>query len=150
MHERLELQIGTKRVDRADLRQRKFAGEHDALRALLPPERGSVAVRRIGLRGDVQRQIGRDLAGQKKGARIRDERRIRTDLPQIHEIVGQRGEIRLPCKDIGGDVHLFPAGVRVGNGFFHLACRKIVRKRAKRKLPAAEVNGVRPEVQRRL
>ena len=137
-------------MDGRDLREGELAREHDALGALFLPKFRRVAVGRVRLRGDVQRQPGGRLFGDRKCARVRHERRVRADLAQKGEVIGERGKVALPREDIGGDINLLTACVRVADRRAQLLFRKIVGKRAERKILSAEVDRIRAVIQRRL
>ena len=149
MHERFQLQRRLGGVDLGDLRKGQFARQHHALRPLLTPERRRIAVGGVRLGGDVQRQAGRGAPCQGEGAGIGDERRVGADLLQIGKGVGEGGKVGIAGEDVGGDIYLFAARVRIGDGLLHLFRRKVAGKGAEGKLLSAQIDGVCTEVQRR-
>ena len=127
--------------------KRKLPREHDALRALLLPKFCGVLVGRVRLRGNVQRQFWRDLPGERKGAGVGHQRRVRADLLQIAEIVGKGGEIGVFGEDVRRDVHLFPARMGILRRRAQFLRRKVIGKGAEGKILSAQIRRVRAEAE---
>ena len=90
---------------------------------------------------------GRRLAAERKYPGIGDQHRIRPRFGQIPNIFPQSGKIAVASEDIDGDIHLFAARVSKGDAFGQLVIGKIIGKGAQRKIFAAHIYGVCPEVQ---
>ena len=116
MHEPFEFHIGNEPVYLRDLPYRKFAGEHDPRRALFLPEFHGVFIRRIRLRGDMQRKIRGDLFRKIDDAGIAYDRAVRADRRERLKIVPKQSEIGVTRVDIRRHVHFLAERVRLLDG----------------------------------
>ena len=125
-----------------NLRQGQFPGQNDTARALFLPEQRRLPIGRVGLRADMDWQLGNHFPCGPKHTGIRHQNCVTTDVRQSAQIVGQQGHFGVMRKYVHGHVNFARPGMGIPAGFGKLRRRKIIGECPKAKNFAAQIDGI--------
>ena len=149
MNESLDLDVVAEQVaDLRDLVEARLASENDPLCAHVGIDLCCILVGDVRLRGDVYVERRSDLAAQLDRAEVGDDRRVDAALTQKAEVIGKRAKVGVAGEHIDRGVQFFAALMRVCDSLGHLLCPEICRACPQPEIAAADIDGVRSEMER--
>ena len=149
MDERLDLQL-RRRVgaQRGDIRKGHFTRQNDPLRAEVKEHLRRLGVHDAELGADVKRHSRRIALRERHHAEVGDDERVRAARRRLLQIFRQLRKAGLMRQDVRRDIDPRTLSVRELDRRAQLVGGKVAREGAQPELLAAEINGVRAEMQR--
>ena len=147
MHECLEFHIGHCVVNGKYFVIAEFACKHHTFYAHTLPKFDGKNVGGVGLRGEVNSEIGSNFFAKRHETYIAYKHCVRTDFLQKLKVFLCIFEVGVFGKYVDCDVYFFAERMRKIYAFYHLFFGEVVRKGTQRKLFSAYIHGVRTEVE---
>ena len=125
--------------------QRQLPGRHHPFCALLIPEPPGQIIGIIGLRADMPLDLRADFFCQHKHARVRNDQRVRLQLPQLLKIGTDSLQIPVMSQNIRRHMNAYAMLVSELDSFFHILRGKIFRLGSETEGFSADVDSIRAE-----